>query len=49
LGTPANSSVIDHNRIIGNDYGLDAEMQDGLEVSHNRRGRESQRRSGALR
>jgi hypothetical protein len=35
LGTPANSSRIDHNRIFGNDYGIDTELQDGLEISHN--------------
>jgi hypothetical protein len=32
---PAGSSVVDHNRIFDNDYGIESDTQIALEISHN--------------
>jgi parallel beta-helix repeat protein len=32
---PSGSSEVDHNRVYGNDYGIETDTQTGLEISHN--------------
>jgi hypothetical protein len=32
---PAGSSLVDHNQIFGNDFGVETDTQNGVEISHN--------------
>jgi parallel beta-helix repeat protein len=34
-GAPSGSSEVDHNRVFGNDYGVETDTQNDLQISHN--------------